>query len=209
MRYISALFFVFLLFATACKKKELDFVVTGNISALNDGKSMKNVEIKAYTSGFGGTNQSLAASTTSDENGNYELIIERTRFEKFEIIINKDNYFESRKTYNFDDLSTAKENVFDYEISPKSWTKFVIRNINSQQATDELKIQKVKGKTNCSECCDNSFFFFHGVIDTTFYCANDGDTYMNFYYWINGNQQHAYDSVYNAAFDTVTYEIIY
>lgn len=209
MKYFTFILLTVLALSTSCKKKDLSFVLKGNITAINTGANVKGVTVKIFTDKVGNSNLQLAAEVKTDASGNYEIALDRSRFENLTIQISKDNYFTQRDLYIFDKLSTANDNVFNYKISPKSWTKFIFKNNPPANPTDELKIQKVSGKTDCEDCCENGFYFYNGVVDTTVICANDGDTYMKFYYWVNGNVQSGLDSVYNVAFDTITYELNY
>lgn len=192
---------------SSCKKKELKFTIKGNVSALNIGGNLENVNIKVYTQSFSDASPNLRGQTSTDASGNYVLDIERDKYEKIIIQLTKTNFFTINKTYSIDDFTTANDNKLNYKMSPQSWTKFVLKN-NAPLQDDELKIQKIGGKTDCEECCEHGYYFFHGDIDTSFICANDGGTYMKFHYWIN-ESDHVFDSVYNVPFETITYTISY
>lgn len=209
MKHFIFILIAVLAFSTSCKKKDLSFVLKGNITALNTGANVKGVSVKIFADKVGSSTLKLVDEVKTDASGNFEISIDRSRFENLTIQLSKDKYFTQRNSYLFDKLSTANDNVFNYKISPKSWTKFVFKNIPPANPSDELKVQKVSGKTDCEDCCENGFYFYNGLVDTTVICPNDGDTYMKFYYWVNGDVQHGIDSVYNLAFDTVTYELTY
>lgn len=207
MKHFVLFLFFFAIAFSACKKKNINFVLKGNVSALAIGGNLENIEVKIFTSSLGNAFESLNSQTVTDASGNYSIEIERDKYEKITVQLSKSNFFTLRKTYSFDDFSTAQANELNYKMSPQSWTKFVLKN-NAPLQDDELKIQKIGGKTDCEECCEHGFYFFHGDIDTSFICANDGGTYMKFHYWINGSD-HVFDSVYNVPFETITYTISY
>lgn len=194
---------------SACKKKDLEFKLKGNVLALNNGIPLQGVEVKVYIYSAGKGIEDLKGTTQTDANGNYELDIERSKFEKLVIKLSKTNYFSEAKQYSFDDLSTAKDNNANHTLSPKSYTRFILKNQIPSSNTDELKIFKVSGKTDCQECCPDGTKFYYGIIDTVVLCANDGDTYMKFYWWVNGSEQYGVDSVYNIPFETIDYQILY
>lgn len=211
MKYLFLSLFFVLFFSSSCKKKQLEFEFEGNIKSLNLGDNLQGVNVNAYAYALGNTNKMLKGSTQTDASGNYNLKVERGKYEKIIIELSKYNYFTTSKSFPFDNLSTAESNKFSSSLSPKSWTKFIFKNIYSNNTSDILKIQKVSGKTDCDDCWPNSTTLYHGVIDTAIFCPNDGDTYMKFYYWVNGNivNGDSSDSIYNTAFDTIPYNITY
>lgn len=210
MRYSIIYLFLILLISSSCKKEALSFKFEGNIKSLNSGGNIGGVSVKAYTYDVGNNFKSLKESTETDAEGNYTINVERGKYSKVVIELNKHNYFSISKTFQFGDLSTNEVNSYNTSLSPKSWTKFVLRNIYSNNPTDVLKIQKISGKTDCEECCPNNTTFYNGVVDTVVFCPNDGGTNMKFYYWVNGNMPTGdINTVYNSPFDTITYEILY
>lgn len=211
MRYFFPFLFFVLFLGNSCKKKELVFEFEGNIKSLNSGVSLKGVKIEAYSYALLNSSKDLIGSTVTDAGGNYSLKLKRGKYKKIKIELSKNNYFNNSKSFPFDDLSTETTNSFNSTLSPKSWTKFIIKDIYSNDPNDELKIQKVGGKTDCPDCCSNSAEFYHGVVDTVVICPNDGDTYTKFYYWVNGQTLNGTgkDSVYNTPFDTIPFPITY
>jgi len=209
MKIYTLITIILTLTLISCKKKDISFKLKGSITALNTGNSIQDVSVKVYVYNIGSTIEKLKGSTKTDASGNYELDIERSKFEKLIIKIEKHNYFEESKTYSFDELSTEKDNTTNHTLSPKSYTKFILKNTLPNSQNDELKIFKVSGKTDCEECCDNGNKFYYGIIDETVLCANDGGTYMKFYWWLNGNEKSGVDSVYNTPFETIEYTINY
>lgn len=206
MKHFVLFLFFFAIAFSACKKKNINFVLKGNVSALAIGGNLENVEVKIFTSSLGNAFESLNSQTVTDASGNYSIEIERDKYEKITVQLSKSNFFTLRKTYSFDDFSTAQANELNYKMSPQSWTNFALQNTSPSQG-DELKIHKIGGKTDCEDCCNNGFYFFYDV-DTIFTCPNDGGTYTKFHYWIN-EDNHVFDSVYNTPFETATYVISY
>lgn len=210
MKYFALTFLLVALSFTSCKKKDLAFKFTGKITTANNGSNLANADVKVYVKDLGNSKEVLKGTTKSDNAGNYELSIERSKYEKVSIVVSKSNYFNSSKTYSIDDLTTSDDNVINHSISPKSWTKFILKNVPAGYSGDVLKIQKVSGKTNCDDCCPNETKFYYGVIDEVVYCLNDGDSYMKFYWWAEGTTtMNGVDSVYNTPFDTTEFSIEY
>ncbi len=206
-------FFLLLLLlvtGSSCKKKDLTFKFEGKIKSSASGQSLGQAQLKAYTYELTNNKKTLQGSTQTDTEGNYTLSIKRERYEKVVIEISKHNYFTVSKTFPFDDLSTQETNSFNTSMSPKSWTRFVIKNVMSPSPSDQVKIQKVSGKTDCATCCPNMTTVYDGILDTVIICPNDGGTNMEFYYWVNDAMPtNGINTVYNTPFDTVDYNITY
>jgi len=209
MKYLITSLIIALFSFSSCKKKELEFKFSGNIKDINSGLNIANAEIRYYTSNLGNNVEALKGNTKTDASGNYEVTIERSKFETLTVKIRKENFFNKDENYSIDDLTSSESNEINYNLSPQSWTKFIFKNASPSNSSDELKIQKVSGKTNCNECCGNETTYYYGSIDTVVYCPNDGDSYMKFYWWVNGNEQNGDENLYNAPFDTTSFTINY
>lgn len=210
MKYITLSLTLILLIFSSCKKEDLNFKFTGKITSSNNGSNIANAEVKIYVKNLGNAQEYLEGTTKSDNSGNYELSIERSKYETVSIVVSKSNYFTVSNSYSIDDLTTSDDNQINQSLSPQSWTKFILKNVGTSNANDVLKIQKVSGKTDCDHCCDNGTKFYYGAIDTVVYCPNDGDTYMKFYWWAEGSSSlNSVDSVYNTPFDTTSFNIEY
>ena len=179
---------------------------TVNDETLNS--TLSNAEVSVYTFPLGSSVGTKVTTLTTDSQGNFEYDLIREKYEKIEIKVEKENYFAYLDVIPFSDLSTENDNVYSYSVKAKSWTRFLIYNQQPLQS-DELKILKDSGKEDCDECCANGYYYYYGAADTSVYCPNNGNEYMKFYYWVNGNESNGLDSVYNTPFDTVTYEFYY
>src|SRR5690554_7967085 len=133
MKHIILTLLFFGLTFSACKKKDIDFIMTGQVSALNNGANISNVSIQAYTSSLSNNLPKLVGITTTDATGNYELKIERSKFDLITLKLNKDNYFEGIKTYSFDDLSTEQEKKTQHLLSTKAITHYIVKNNRTKQ----------------------------------------------------------------------------
>lgn len=193
----------------SCKKDELKFTIKGQISDITLSGALAEANIKLYTFPLGSALGVFEQSSTSDAQGNYSIEFDRDKYEKIQIVIEKDKYFEIIDDVPFSDLNSEEDNIFNYSLEAKSWTKFIIRNQQPYSEQDEFKLFKNSGKTDCADCCQNGYYFYYGDTDTVVYCANGGDRYMSFFYWVNGTEQNGNDSVYNTPFDTTTYEFYY
>lgn len=149
-------------------------------------------------------------STKTNSSGEFEITLERSKIEHVEIVIEKENFFTETRIIYFDNLLSAEDNIVNFDINAKSWTRFDISNINSPDSEDVFRFLKTGGKSDCEECCDNGKnIYLYGDFDTTFYCINNGGSYMRFYHWFNDNEIHGLDSIHNTPFDTVSYTLSY
>ena len=210
MKYFTITLFIILLSVISCKKVDLSFNFQGTVYSSNNGLGLSNVQVRIYGNDPGNSLLNLVGTTSTNESGYYDTSIDRYKYEKITIIVSKDNHFSLEEIYSLDDLTTGDPNEIDYTLSPKSWTKFILKNTGTTDSGDVLKIQKVSGKTDCDDCCANETKFYYGDIDTIVYCPNDGDSFMKFYWWAEGsNFANGLDSVYNTPFDTTSYTFEY
>ncbi len=208
MKNIFIILLAIPLFLSSCKKEELSFTLKGTVNDETLNSSISSAKVSIYTFPLGSTLGTKVTTLTTDSQGNFEYELVREKYEKIEIKVEKENYFTNIDVIPFSNLSTENENTFSYSLNAKSWTRFVIYNQQPLQS-DELKIFKDSGKEDCDECCANGYSYYYGAADTSVYCPNNGNEYMKFYYWVNGNESNGLDSVYNTPFDTVTYEFYY
>ncbi len=183
-------------------------MIEGNVNDDTFNSSLSGASVSIYTFPLGGTLGTKETTLTTDASGGFSYDLEREKYEKIEIVVEKENYFTYTDVIPFSNLSTEETNEFSYDLTAKAWTRFVIYNQQPLQS-DEFKILKDGGKEDCPECCSNGYTFYYGAVDTVVYCPNDGNRYMKFYYWVNGNESNGVDSVYNTPFDTTTYEFTY
>lgn len=204
MKRLLIIFSVFTFLLFSCKKKNLSFTMAGKIKSLDTQQPLSGVKVKLYTYKMGSGVKELQKSATTNSKGDYNVTINRDRYEKVVLQTSYTNYFVDSKTFYFDDLSTEKNNTANFSVSPQSWTRFTIQTNEG----DTLRIRKVSGKTDCDLCQPNGNYDFIGE-STSFVWPNDGGSYMTFHYWINNDSIHVLDSVYNTPFDTVNYTINY
>ncbi len=210
MKHLALVLLLILFVFASCKKKEIDFEFSGNVKAPVSGLNVENAKVKFYTYSSGNNIESLKGSTKTDASGNYEIKIERSKFETLVIKVSKDNYFTEERTFPIDNLTTAKTNEVSHSLSPKSWTRLFLKNNAPTEFDDELKIQKVSGKTDCEGCWPNANYIFKGSLDTVIYIPNDGGTTLSFYWWTKGSTvSDGLANIHTTPFDTVDYSIIY
>ena len=207
MKYLISFFFILFLFS--CKKEPLTFTIKGIVNDLSFDKPLDKGEISIYRFTAGSSTPKLLETQEIGSDGTYHFKIERDKSEKYDIKIVRKNYFEKIYTINFSVLKPNEDNIHDIDVTAKSFIKFILKNQNSPQPSDELKFLKNVGNFDCKECCDKGYSFYNGIIDTVVYCANDGNKPFGFHYWVNGNEKYKEESLITPAFDTLNYELIY
>lgn len=193
----------------SCKKEELSFKIKGQVSDQTLSGALQGANVKLYSFPVGSAVGVFEDNEATDGQGNYQFDLERDKYEKIQLVLEKNNYYKIIDDISFSNLTSEEDNVFNYSMEAKAWTKFVIYNQQPTSEQDEFKLFKNSGKTDCDDCCDNGYSYYYGEVDTVFYCANGGNRYMSFFYWVNGTEDNGVDSVYNTPFDTTTYEFYY
>lgn len=194
----------------ACKKESLEFTIRGNIfdDSFNKGLVGAEVELTAVEANSGDL-RSINTQTLG-ESGDYSFTFLRDRDIKYYLTVNKDNYFPLNKTIFFSELTVENDNVFNYSTTAKSFINFKIKNTGVSDDQDQLKLEIFEAKTDCDECCSLGQHYFNGAnIDTNYYCANAGNQYYKFIYWVPEMNIVVFDSLITPAFDTVEYYIEY
>lgn len=194
----------------SCNRKELSFTISGNITDATFSQDLSEGSLELYIYGVGSSFPKLLEETSPDSEGKYSFEVDREKAEKFEIRYEGGNrYFSKQVTIPFSDLEVNEENMYEISTTAKSWARFVIKNQSNPSADDEFKFLKQGGKTDCDECCADGYSYYYGAVDTVIYCINDGNTYLPFYYWINGTEEVGQFDLYTTVFDTTSYEFIY
>lgn len=204
-----SLFFILLLLVS-CNKGGLEYQLEGTVSDASFNYvplSGCNVQLFIYPPGT--TVGELVDQQTTDNSGRFEFVFPRERVVKYELIIRKENYFTSLSTLKLDDLTTENENVYDIDLNAVSWVKITLKNSSSPSPSDELKILKQNFFTACNDCCDNSYSFYMGMMDTIITCPTQSNDYVIIHHWLNGNEKYGYDSLVTVPLDTTYLDIVY
>lgn len=194
----------------SCNKDPLEFTIKGNIEdkSFSTGLEGGKLTLTAVEANTGDTR--IIGEATLPATGDYEFTFLRERDVKFYLTVEKDNYYSIDETIFFSELSTENENIYDYSTTAKSYINFIIKNLGTQESDDELKLEIYGAKTNCENCCGLGQQFFYGPnVDTSFLCANDGNEYYKFIYWVPNASLVVFDSIITTPFDTIPYEIQY
>lgn len=207
MRALLLLFITTTLIA-GCRKGKSDFTLKGTISDATFSQPLSGGTVKLYEVEAGGGNQTLLQSASLGNDGSYSFTFPRNKVENYILTIQKENYFDNQTVILFNDMTIQEDNIKDLSTTAKSWAKITLFNTNPQQS-DHLAIIKQQGKNDCSECCSSSQVDFYGAIDTSFYCANDGNTTYQFFYQLVGTGIQGLKSGVTTPFDTTEITLQY
>lgn len=194
----------------ACKKDPLEFTITGNIydESFNQGLENAQVTLTAVDANTGDVR--IVGESTLNASGDYSFTFLRERDLKFYLKVEKDNYFPIDETIFFSEITTENDNIFNYTTHAKAFINFKIKNTGASDPNDQLKLEIYEAKTGCESCCGLGQRFFNGAnIDTNLYCANNGNQYYKFIYWVPEISLVVFDSLITTPFDTLDYVIEY
>ncbi|MFN5845311.1 MAG: hypothetical protein ACK46O_06315 [Flavobacteriia bacterium] len=198
---IISTFLLFSLFLLSCKKKKVDFVLTGIVTESTFNGNLSGASVKLYQVPVGSVSEELLGSVIVDTDGKYSFTFPRDKMEKYILRISKSGYFDLLKTVYFSELSVSSENIRNYSTTAKSWVKLTFHNLNPLPS-DHLTFIKQSGKEGCAECCPETEYSFYGTLDTSIYCINDGNTYYSYFYNVMGTTDQGINGVNTVAFDT-------
>ncbi|MBW7866899.1 MAG: hypothetical protein H3C31_01090 [Brumimicrobium sp.] len=204
MKLTGLCLFICLLGIASCKKKELSFTFKGKVTAAYTNQGLEGVQIYIYASNLA-NNTSKSATAYTNANGEYEIVLERLKFDKVSIEASKNLHFSEKKLIKFDDLSTQNDNIVNFTMNAKAWARITAQNLNDPQPGDNFKILKLGGKVDCEECSPNGkYTFWYDAFNSSYIFINDGQTYFKYYYWYNDTVVHGLDSILTTPFDTIT-----
>ena len=200
MKYFS-IFLLVLFSLLSCKKKKVDFVLTGTITETTFNGNLTGATVKLYQVPVGSVSEVLLGSAVLGSDGKYSFTFPREKMEKYILRISKSGYFDLVKTVYFSELSVSSDNVRNYSTTAKSWVKLTFHNLNPLPG-DHLTFIKQSGKEGCAECCTDAQYDFYGALDTSIYCINDGNTIYSYFYNVMGTADQGIMSATTVAFDT-------
>ena len=205
MKHIVLILFIITLFS--CDKGKADVTIRGVVFDSSLSVPLSNAIIKIYQVQSGSPNE-LIAQTNTNSNGEYSLTFKRNPTEFYNIISEKNNYFDLDETISFSDISIEDENVYNFSTTAISWVKLNFIN-SSGQSSDVLRYIKQEGKSGCNNCCPNGEQFLYGIVDTSLVYFNDGNFNFSYQYYVIGTADQGLKSTQTVAFDTTDINLFY
>lgn len=208
-------FYIFFLLITlvSCKKDPIQYTFIGNVSDKNSGLPVDNVLLeisqKEINSNALNPNFILAGEISTDENGNYALVLDREKILELKFELTNDNYYSLDKTINSSELSTENDNVHDFKLESHAWIK--VRLLNSfVEPGEQLNFYKHNIREDCPDCCASGYTIISdATADTTFICPVVGDLHFKYSYGEVLASTSVTDSIYCTKNDTTSLVIVY
>ena len=205
MKNIILIFLITTLFS--CNKGKADVTIRGVIFDSSLSVPLSNATIKIYQVQSGSPDELVTQSNTNS-NGEYSLTFKRNPTEYYNIISEKDNYFDLNETISFSDITIEDENVYNFSTTAISWVKLNFINPFGQ-SSDVLRYIKQEGKSGCNNCCPNGEQFLYGAVDTTLVYLNDGNFNFSYQYYEIGTANQGLKICQTDAFDTTEINLFY
>jgi hypothetical protein len=197
---------------TACKKDPIQYTFEGTVTESVNGNALNDVLVKISQRVYNGSVASAffnnAGSKTTSSDGKYEITFDREKVFEFKVDMTKSGYFDMEQIIGSADVSTEENKVVNYEMEPKSWLTLHLQNVGGM-TSDEFAMIHYNFRTGCAGCTSNTFFYYNGIVDTTFTIMSTGGVYATYSYKNPGATIYQQDSVYMIPFDTAFVEIQY
>lgn len=182
---------------SSCKKGKANFDLHGVIVDQTFSNGLSGATVSLYEVDASGSNVLLLDETTTSSDGAYSFSFPRNTVLKYQIKVEKENYFSIEEDISFSDLTVEHGNIRNYATTAKSWAK--LRFVTSSSSF--VQYNREQGKVDCDECCPTGVYSISGPIDTSVYCINDGNTVYSYQYVLPGNSSEL-NSAITVAFDT-------
>jgi len=206
LRYFYLPFLVLLFFG--CNKGAGTFTMEGIVTDDSFNQPLSEATVELYGVATGSNQYSLVASAVTDANGKYALSFNRTRTEKYTMIVTKNQYFEQVIDVYYSQLKLKETNIKNVNTTAKSWVEIRILN-NNPTNFDHLQFIRQQGKNGCAECCLGGYTDLYGAQDTSIFCANDGNKLYSLEYGVFGTANSGILSVTTIPFDTTVLYLTY
>ena len=212
MKQITSHIILFGLLAVlaSCKKETIQFTFEGTVTESVNSAGLSGITVgvwqKTYDGNVASTFFNIAGSTTTDAAGFYSISFEREKVVEFKIALSKTGYFDIESIIPSGDISPDETYVKDFEMTPKSWVTFNLYNV-AGSASDEFTMIHYNFREGCVGCTTNEYYYYTGLVDSTFTYTTTGGVYTKYAYKNPGAAIYNQDSVYTPLFDTVVVDI--
>jgi hypothetical protein len=191
-----------------CNKGAGTFILEGVITDASFNQPLAGATVELYGVGGGNNQYTIVASTVTGENGKYAFTFDRTRTEKYTLLVNKPLYFEQELEVYYSQLKLKETNIRNVTTTAQSWVEIRIFNNNATN-NDHLQFIRQQGKSGCTACCSADFTHLYGAQDTSIFCLNDGNALYSIEYAVFGTSNTGILSVNTTAFDTTVLNLTY
>lgn len=197
-----------LLFLFGCNKGAGTFILEGVITDMSFNEPLSGATVELYGIGGNSNQYSMVASTVTGDDGKYAFTFDRTRTEKYTLLVKKPLYFEQELDVYYSQLKLKEINIRNVNITAQSWVEIRIFNNNATN-NDHLQFIRQQGKSGCTACCSGDFTHLYGPQDTSIFCINDGNSLYSIEYAVFGTSNTGILGVNTTAFDTTVLNLTY
>lgn len=209
MRIASLINIILLITLYSCQKDAITIEVDGFLVDESSQTFIEGATISAYGKDPESNDYNFITSDKTNAEGYYSLSIDRNRYASIKIESAKLNYFEASEERILSEFNTENKNFIMLSTTAKAWARIHVINQPPNSTSDAIRIIKQKGKTGCTDCCSNDELILNGIIDTTFYCINDGNSPFSIFYEVIGSTTVNIIEVNTTSFDTTEILISY
>lgn len=214
MRTALVTLLILSIFGGCRKSGNLELIIRGSVVDYRHTAGVAGVTVRLDEQVVEGGTVSgaynLAANTTTDANGDFELQFDRKNALNYRITLTKDGYFTKQFNVNPDQVNPGEVHEVSEDMIPEATLQ--IRVVNTQPESDDelMRFRKLNAFFECV-CCNNEFYDFQGAaVDSTFSCKLYGDYNVTYTYTVNREEEvNVVDSVYCPAFHTTELLIEY
>jgi len=204
------------MFIVSCKKKDNEYIISGTVinPELNSpiGQTQLSLWGTKISSGIVQNQQEKIGTTVSSSNGTFEFRFKKEVYSNLKIILNKENYFENEYNINPQNLKPGDAYTVQIPLHARSWLKTIIKNVDMQNANDQILYKLTLPYQNCHSCCSELEKQFTGIgVDTSWVCPVYGNKNISVL-WVFSNGQQTVphnDTLFIQPFDTVLHTIFY
>jgi hypothetical protein len=206
------LFIILVLFS--CKKDNKNYILQGKVTNPRQSQPLAgaSVDLSKQVVGGGTFNGSFnnAASSLTDNAGDYKLEWPRENFAALRLNVSKQDFFPIQIDLPPSDFSAGEEVTRNISLYPKATVQVSINHSNNVSQFDQIEFSFMNAQFDC-DCCNNDGKFFQGAVDTTFECLLYGDTWLKYSQEIITSQLDSLviDSIWCPAFQTTPIGISY
>lgn len=209
MKIFKLVLFALVLQLNSCNKEGISINIDGFILDESASISIENATITAYGQDPESNDYIFLSSTTSGANGYFSLSLNRDRYTSIKIEGTKSNYFTTSIEKKLSEYNTEHGNFIKLSTTAKAWARIHVINQPPNSSSDAIRLIKQKGKSGCDECCSSNELILNGIVDTTYYCINDGNTAFSIFYEVIGGTTVNITEINTPAFDTTDILISY
>lgn len=170
----------FVLFSCRKNKPALS-EINGEIRNLHNQQTIAGINIyleaQEIQNGNFNTSWRLVQQTTSNAQGQYQLVFDKKNVIAYRIRLEKENYFSKEVSINPDNVKTDETMTIDVDLAGMSWLKMDILNTSPVNNQDQFSYNISAGHLNCDDpCCNANQHTFLGMdVDTNVVCLAESD----------------------------------